>query len=144
MKYVVSILIIIGIVLSCKSPKTATSKSNKEIALKENDTVRIANDSIEYEIIIIEPGFNAWLASSARPEGFYSQNFLENRNYQYVIAYNQRVLQPRVYDPNLYQMQINYQQGIDYGYDVNYKLYNYFIYFQLKYKQQLTGLVPRI
>ena len=144
MKYVVSILIIIGIALSCKSPKTATSNNNKEITLKENDTVRIANDSIEYEIIIIEPGFNAWLASSARPEGFYSQNFLENRNYQYVIAYNQRVLQPRVYDPNLYQMQINYQQGIDYGYDVNYKLYNYFIYFQLKYKQQLTGLVPRI
>ena len=144
MKYLVSILIIIGIALSCKSPNTSTSKNIKEIALKENDTVRIANDSIEYEIIIIEPGFNAWLAGNARPEGFYSQTFLENRNYQYVIAYNQRVLQPQVYDPNLYQIQINYQQGIDYGYDVNYKLYNYFIYFQLKYKQQLTGLVPRI
>ena len=36
------------------------------------------------------------------------------------------------------------QQGIDYGYDVNYKLYNYFIYFQLTYKQQLTGFIPRI
>lgn len=144
MKYLISILIIIGIALSCKSPNTSTSENNKEIAPKENDTVRIANDSIEYEIIIIEPGFNAWLAGNARPEGFYSQTFLENRNYQYVIAYNQRVLQPQVFDPNLYQIQINYQQGIDYGYDVNYKLYNYFIYFQLKYKQQLTGLVPRI
>lgn len=144
MRYVASLLVLIGIALSCKSPSNAPVKHNKEVVLKQNDTVRIANDSIEYEIIIIEPGFNTWLATTARPEGYYSQTYLENKNIQYVIAYNQRVLQPQHYDPNLYEMQINYQQGIDYGYEVNYKLYNYFIYFQLKYKQQLTGILPRI
>lgn len=144
MKYVAALLILIGVLLSCKSPNNTISKNTKELAQADNDTVRIANDSIEYEILIIEPGFNAWLAGTARPEGYYSQNFMENRNIQFVIAYNQRVLQPQVYDPNLYFMQIDYRQGIDYGYEVNYKLYNYFIYFQLKYKQQLTGMLPRI
>ena len=41
-------------------------------------------------------------------------------------------------------MQIDYQAHIDYGYEVNYKLYNYFIYFQIQYKQRLAGFVPRI
>ena len=143
MKYLGAILIVIGLTFSCKSSKSHTDQI-AETSVVSNDTVRIANDDIEYEIIIIEPGFNYWLQSNARQKGYYSQQFLETRNYQFVIAYNQRVIQPQRFDPNLYQMEINYQQGIDYGYDVNYKLYNYFIYFQLEYKQQLTGFVPRI
>jgi hypothetical protein len=69
---------------------------------------------------------------------------METRNQQMVINWNIRVLQPQQYDINLYQMQIDYDSNIDYGYDVNYKLYNYFIYFQLTYKQQLSSFVPRI
>ena len=144
MKYFASILILSVIIWSCKTPQETMPKSTTGESVKTNDTVRIANDDIEYEIIIIEPGFNAWLVSTARPEGYYSQSFLEARNLQYVIAYNQRVMQPQAYNPNLYEMRIDYQQGIDYGYEVNYKLYNYFIYFQLKYNQQLAGWVPRI
>ena len=110
----------------------------------EGDTILIASDKTEYEIIIIEPGFNFWLLSIAKPEGYYSQSFLENRNQIYVITWNQRVLQPAQYDPNLYQLQINYDTNIDYGYEVNYKLYNYFIYFQRKYNQRLGPFLPRI
>lgn len=143
-----SLLLILGIcftLLSCNSTKNGISSNDKnEFHLKDSDTVRIANDDLEYEIIIIDPGFNAWLSSTARPEGYYSQEFLEIRNYQYVIAYNNRVIQPLTYDSNLYEMQIDYQRNIDYGYDVNYKLYNYFIYFQIKYNQKLTSFVPRI
>ena len=136
MKYLVSLIIVLTLIWSCKTPEKTTSSNSIEAASVANDTVRIANEEIEYEIIIIDPGFNAWLASTARPRGYYSQSFMENRNIQYVIAYNQRVLQPRVYDPMLYEWQIDYQQGIDYGYEVNYLLYNYFIYFQMKYNQQ--------
>lgn len=144
MKALVYLLIICGMFVGCNSYKTGNSSVDKEQNIAGQDTVRIANDDLEYEIIIIEPGFNAWLASVAQPEGYYSQQFLENRNQQYVIAWNQRVLQPQRFSPNLYQMQIDYRPGIDYGYEVNYKLYNYFIYFQLTYKQQLTGYIPRI
>lgn len=108
------------------------------------DTIRIANDSLEYEILIIEPGFNSWLASTAKPEGYYSQAYMENRNIIYVTEWNQRVLQPHRYNANLYELQIDYQPNIDYGYEVNYKLYNYFIYFQLRYNQRLGPFVPRI
>ncbi|AYN67991.1 hypothetical protein D1013_11690 [Euzebyella marina] len=138
------ILLITG---SCTGTKQAVDVSDKEqmaFDQKVGDTVEISSDSTEYEIIIIEPGFNFWLQSIARPEGYYSQSFLENRNQIYVINYNQRVLQPMRYSPSLYEWQIDYNPNIDYGYEVNYKLYNYFIYFQRKYNQRLGPFVPRI
>ncbi len=147
MKTLIYILLVGGFIISCNTSKTTVSKKNKtkkELAIASNDTVSIANDELEYEIIIIEPGFNFWLASRAKPEGFYSQQYMENRNYLYVTEWNNRVLQPQRYNSNLYELRIDYQPNIDYGYEVNYKLYNYFIYFQLNYKQQLTGFVPRI
>ncbi|SFZ92845.1 hypothetical protein SAMN05428642_1021034 [Flaviramulus basaltis] len=145
MQKLIYILLIGLIIFNCNSTKPITSKTDEQLeSLKQNDTVSIANDELEYQIIIIEPGFNFWLASTAKPEGYYSQSFLENRNYQYVIEWNQRVIQPQIYNPNLYELRIDYQPGIDYGYEVNYKLYNYFIYFQLKYKQRLGPYTPRI
>lgn len=110
----------------------------------EGDTINISSDKTEYEIIIIEPGFYVWLQSTARPEGYYSKSFLENRNILMINTWNRRVLQPQRFDPNLYELRIDYQQGTDYGYEVNYKLYNYFIYFQRKYRQRLGPFVPRI
>lgn len=127
-----------------KEPLSISDQEKKAFEQVEGDTISIASDKTEYEIIIIEPGFMTWLNSIARPEGYYSQNFLENRNYIMVVEWNQRVMQPLRYDPNLYLMQIDYFQGIDYGYEVNYKLYNYFIYFQRKYNQRLGPFLPRI
>ncbi|WP_396600511.1 DUF6146 family protein [Algibacter sp. R77976] len=145
MKKIIYILLVSIFVFNCNSTKKTASKKDERLEnIKQNDTVKIANEDIEYEIIIIEPGFNFWLASRARQKGYYSQSFLETRNQQYVMQWNQRVLQPQIFDPNLYELQIDYQQGIDYGYEVNYILYNYFIYFQLTYNQRLGPFVPRI
>ncbi|MGB7395184.1 MAG: DUF6146 family protein [Pricia sp.] len=140
---------------SCTGSKKAVDNPNNEqvdisdkekmaFEQQEGDTVKIASDSTEYEIIIIEPGFNTWLMSIARPEGYYSQSYLENRNQILVINWNQRAMQPLRYGGDLYQLQINYEPNIDYGYEVNYKLYNYFIYFQRKYNQRLGPWLPRL
>lgn len=146
MKNLYYLALIVGIFMfNCNSPKTTVNKKEEHPnRIKQNDTVTIANEELEYEIIIIEPGFNFWLQSNARPRGFYSQQFLENRNQLLVIEWNQRVLQPQRFNPNLYELQIDYQQNIDYGYEVNYLLYNYFIYFQLTYNQRLGPFLPRI
>ncbi len=142
MKTVVWICIGILVVLGCSTPKSTVTPTEKNIT--NNDTIRIANEELEYEVIIFEPGFNAWLESTARPRNYYDLAFLENRNQIWVTNYNQRVLDPRRYDPLLYEMQINYQNNINYGYEVNYMLYNYLLYFQLKYKQRLGGFEPRL
>lgn len=141
------LLVMVVIGSSCGSTKEAITVSDEEklaFAKQEGDTIKIASDDIEYEIIIIEPGFNFWLQSIAKPEGYYTQSYLENRNKIYVTEWNQRVLQPFRYDPSLYELQIDYSPNIDYGYEVNYKLFNYFIYFQRKYNQRLGPFLPRI
>ncbi|OQD42930.1 hypothetical protein BUL40_07495 [Croceivirga radicis] len=141
-------LILIPVLLAaCTSAKENLTISDQEKEIlnsKDQQEVTIADEETEYEIIIIEPGFYAWLNSIARPEGYYSQDFLENRNQIYVMNWNQRVLNPTAFNPNLYELQINYDPNIDYGYEVNYKLYNYFIFFQRKYNQRLGPFFPRI
>lgn len=141
-------IIIVSIInYSCSGTKKTIQLSDEEkVAFNQTkgDTITIANQEAEYEIIIIEPGFDFWLQSIARPEGYYSQSYLENRNAIWVIEWNQRVLQPQRYNPNLYELTINYDANTDYGYEVNYKLYNYFIYFQRKYNQRLGSFYPRI
>lgn len=143
MKKFVFIGICIFALVSCHFDKNIVPKKKSNVALKNTDTLRIANDSLEYEVIIIEPGFNGWLASQARPRGFYSESYLENKNQIYVSVWNNRVMQPQYYNPRLYEMQIDYNPSIHYGYEVNYLIYNYFIYFQITYKQALGGFVPR-
>lgn len=136
-----------GFIYSCKTTEEPLEISSKEKSVfnkTEKDTTVIADADSEYEIIIIDPGYNSWLQGIARPEGYYSQSFLENRNTLYVTEWNRRAVLPGRYDPNLYELQINYDPQIDYGYDVNYKLYNYFIYFQRKYNQRLGPFFPRI
>ena len=143
MKNCIYIIIILFTVLACSttSKKTAeVSQPAKNLAV--NDTVRIANDSLEYEIIIIDNGFSSWLVSRAYPRNYHSLSYLENKNNLYVMEWNNRVLQPQRYNPNLYEMSIDYNPTIKYGYEVNYLLYNYMIYFQNTYKQNLWGYVP--
>ncbi|MFT7050699.1 MAG: hypothetical protein ACJAZK_001297, partial [Psychroserpens sp.] len=102
MKRITQLLILALLFVSCGSSKII-SNNTIEAEIPEEDIVRIANDDLEYEIIIIEPGFNFWLASIARPEGYYSQNFMETRNQQMVIEWNNRVMQIQRYDQNLYE-----------------------------------------
>ncbi|WP_299228036.1 DUF6146 family protein [uncultured Psychroserpens sp.] len=143
MKKIIFILIAISVLNNCNSTQSVANNSTSD-EVPEEDIVRIANDDIEYEITIIEPGFNAWLLSMARPRGYYSQYYMESRNRIWAQEWNSRASQPLRFDGNLYEMQIDYRPNIDYGYEVNYKLYNYFIYFQLTYKQQLSTIIPRI
>lgn len=122
--------------------KNDAIKIAKKTAKIKNDTIRIANDSLEYEVIIIDPGFNVWLASRAFPRGYLAQTYMENKNNFYITEWNNRVLQPQRFSPNLYEMSIDYDRSIDYGYEVNYLIYNYMIYFQNTYNQKLFGFVP--
>ncbi len=141
MKNILFLLFIIILVISCQSTKNQVVQNNN---LKPSDTVKIANEELEYEVIIIDPGFSSWILGRAQPRGFHSETFLENRNRIYVAEWNRRAMQPLSFNPNLYEMQIDYNPNIHYGYEVNYLIYNYFIYFQITYKQQLAGFVPRI
>ena len=125
-------MLLLAILLSgCKSTQAEVEISQGEqqaFQESEGEPVVISDPETAYEIIIIDPGFYSWLKGFAI----------------YVLNWNNRVPLPGQYDPNLYLWPIDYDPKIDYGYEVNYKLYNYFIYFQRKYNQRLGPFIPRL
>lgn len=129
------------IMVSCNSSQQVAS-ANKMTSANLGDTIRIANDELEYEVIIIDPGFSTWMMTHGKPRGHYSQGYMESRNRIWVNEWNTRALDSRY--ANLFQMPIDYRNNIDYGYEVNYLLYNYLTYFQLQNNVRLSGYVPRI
>jgi hypothetical protein len=136
MKNTIYILLVLAFLISCTSTNNAIYSGARTDTTTTNDTIRIANDSLEYEIIIIEPGFNAWLATQPA-RGYYSQNAMEISNNYKVLIYNLRARNPLRYGSWLYPVPIDYDNNIDYGYEVNYLLYNYFLFFEKHYNQKL-------
>jgi len=135
MKTLFSIIVISIVLFSCNSGKTTIEgNSDTTSQIVKNDTIRIANEELEYEILIIEIGFDSWIETQP-PMGHYGLNYLENKNRFYVLEYNNRVYNDRA--RKLYEAEINYDPNVRYGLEVNYLLYNYFEYFQQKYKQKL-------
>ena len=140
-KSIYIIAVIICVIVGCSTSKSVVVEKEKPTGIK-SDTIRIANDKLEYEVIIIDPGFSSWLISNAQPRNYHSQSYLESKNQIWISEWNNRVLQPMRYSSNLYEMTIDYTPSIDYGYEVNYLIYNYLVYFQNTYKQKLFGYVP--
>lgn len=147
--YIIIFAVVFAAIIGCKStmavnaPGTIRGTQQNNIAgTSAKDTVRIANDSLEYEVIIIDPGFNSWLQSRAKPRNYYTQNYMEIKNNFWIAEWNIRVNTPQRYG-DMYQMRIDYQPQIDYGYEVNYLIYNYLVFFQVTNNQRLGGAVPQ-
>jgi hypothetical protein len=128
------VLSIVGLLLfACGSYPAKNSKKSKE------KPVIISNDSLEYEVIIIDVGFTLYLNTIAKPKNYYSLNYLENKNNMYVTNWNLRALNPSKFNSSIYGNRIDYSPQIRYGLEVNYKLFNYFQFAQQKYKIRLDG-----
>lgn len=131
LKYISSFIILIILFYSCGTSPLKNSSNTKE------EPVVIKNDSLEYEITIIDIGFTTYLNTIAKPVGYHSENYLENKNRRYVPIWNSRVNNSFNYNTNIYENIIDYSPHINYGYEVNYKLFNYFEFAQRKYRMRL-------
>ena len=123
----------IGLLIVGCSSSTKTTSNETNLP---KEVVRIANDSLEYEIIIMDIGFETYLNTIAKPENFYSQEYYENKNRFYVTEWNIRAQNPLRYRSDIYENEIDYDFNVDYGLEVNYKLYNYFKFVEYKYNQR--------
>jgi len=118
--------------ISCGSYPTKNNTIIKE------EPVVISNEALEYEVIIIDQGFTSYLNTTARSKEYYSDSYLKNKNRQYVAVWNSRVRNPQKYNSSIYENVVDYQHNLNYGLDVNYKLYWYFKFAEQKYKMTLS------
>lgn len=90
----------------------------------------------EYDLIIMDPGFESWFVTQAKPMWYYSNSYYKSWNQIYVQAWNERADNPLRYGGERdfpFENHINYDPNTDYGIDLNYKLFWYFKYVENKY-----------
>lgn len=92
--------------------------------------VVITTKKDEYEAIVLDAGFDTFLATQ-QSKDFYSLSTLKIKNALLVSEWNSRCQQPFLYDPSIYEAVINYDPKVNYGLDVEYKLYMFFKFMQL-------------
>lgn len=130
MKKLFFLLILSLLLLQCGAPKQTTDITKKPVT--------IANDSLEYDIVIVDIGFDHYLNTIAKPMNFYSQTYYEQKNRLYVTAWNQRVRTSRTGKwSQVFENEIDYDVKINYGIELNYKLYNYFKFVEQQYQIKL-------
>ena len=113
------IVFIIGIFMmaSCASPsRTMQAGSGNLIDISQNDE--------EYEVMVLDAGFETWFATTWSPSKDRSQEYYESWNQQYVTEWNFKA--NRGQNANFFQNQIQYDQTEDYGIAVERKLFYYF------------------
>ncbi len=114
MFYFFSFVILIGL-FSCGT----TSKADKE-RIQKTET----NDSTEYELVVFDTGFETWFQQRSKPSWYHSKPFYKTWNQRYVNEWNARVRTGK----RGYDTEINYNPTIDYGIELEHKLYYFFKY----------------
>lgn len=94
-----------------------------------------AESGDEYELIIIDSGFDRWFSINRRPVNYHTLSFYEQQNARYARAWNEKVDQQGRYRTANYPFEnrIDYNQSTDYGLELNYQLYYYFQYIEDMY-----------
>ncbi|HPE33266.1 MAG TPA: DUF6146 family protein [Bacteroidales bacterium] len=87
-------------------------------------------DSTEYELIVSDAEFENWLITNSRPVWYHENDYYRFKNRLYVVNWNNRVRQAMYRPP--YDYEIEYDPSVDYGVEVNWKLYWYFKYLEQK------------
>lgn len=95
----------------------------------KDPTIQI--DSTEYEITIIDPEFDAWYLMNYSPSRDYSNEYYQSRNRVGVSNWNDYFMRGKFH--RIIENYISYSTSVDYGMDVNRKLYWYFKFTEEKY-----------
>lgn len=121
--------------IACGTQQQATkgaAKNNKELSVK-------TDKDGEYDIVVFDPGYDTFLKTKAFPLGYLSKSYLRNKNTLLVSNWNLRHSQPSVYNPNIYEVHIDYNSANDYSLEFEWKLFNFFMFVEWQTGVNIDG-----
>ena len=127
---------ILLLVTSCTMHKQVVKtepSAAKTIAEKKAQTVAIEqNDTAKYEVNILDPHFQSWYATHNIQSQYRPLSYYEFWNRRYVEAWNIKAMNPIRYP--FFQVIVGYDPTADYGFELNHKLFYYFMYVEHELK----------
>jgi hypothetical protein len=127
MKKIIYLLLILSIVYGCSTH----SAFKTPVPIQDEENEMLVTDSVEYELLILDIGFESWFATRNMIATAHSNNYYKNWNHIYVLEWNQQYMLGNPCIDNY----IDYDQFEEYGLEINYKLYNYF-----QFVEEKTGI----
>lgn len=135
MKQIIFIVIALLFVLACSTQKGV-------VKIEENKEEMVAvEDSLEYQLETFDAKFETWYALHDNPSQYRSQQYYENWNRQYVNAWNYNSTQPG--KRSFFEPIIGYEPNVDYGFELNHKLFYYFQYVERVLKIEIMPGGPQ-
>lgn len=125
---------ILGIVVACSTPK-------KAVEIKNNPVEVAPDDSLEYELETFDTKFETWYMLHDSPALYHSQTYYEGWNRQYVSAWNTNAMNAR--KSSFFETIVGYDPTVDYGFELNHKLFYYFQYVEHVLKIQIMTGGPK-
>lgn len=104
-------------------------QGNAPIRISEN--IKPESNDEKHELIVLDPGFETWFLTNAKPVSYHSLHFYETQNSQYVSAWNAIFNSSGGRGP--IQNRIEYDRNENYGLEVNHKLYWYFKFVESRF-----------
>jgi len=118
---------------ACSTQKAVVKVVKHEENKVAQDTA--AQDSVEYELETFDPKFETWYALHNNPSMYHSLSYYENWNRQYVTAWDANAMDPR--KSWFFETIIGYDPTVEYGFELNHKLFYYFQYVEHVLKIQI-------
>ena len=105
------------------------------VDIKKNQDKAEPEDSVEYELITFDSKFETWYMLQDSPARYRSKEYYESWNRRYVSEWNYKAMSPG--RNNFFETIVGYEPNIDYGFELNHKLFYYFQYVEKVLKIQI-------
>lgn len=116
--------------------------TKRNIVEIKNRTVEIAaEDSLEYQLETFDHRFETWYLLHNSSSQYRSRSYYEGWNRQYVSAWNDNAMNSR--KNSFFETIIGYEPTVDYGFELNHKLFYYFQYVERVLKIQIMPGGPK-
>ncbi len=119
----------------------ACSTQKGIVKIEETKEEVAVEDSLQYELIVFDPKFETWYMIQNSPAKYRSQEYYENWNRQYVSAWNYNSTQAG--KRSFFEPIVGYQPNVDYGFELNHKLFYFFQYVERILKIEIMPGGPK-
>lgn len=126
-------IVLILIVSACHTQKgiiKVNSASDKAVSVP---------DSAEYQLETFDSQFESWYLLHKSPSQNRLQSYYETWNRQYVSEWNHKAIAGK---NSFFEPVIGYEPSVDYGFELNHKLFHYFMYVEKVLKIKILSNGP--